>query len=195
MQRPRCSATSLPQGTGENLCVQTSEALTLRAATNGDLEAIAAIYNQGIADRVATLETQPKSRGEIEQWWSEHNDPYAVLIALQRDHIVGWAALNRFSARCAHAEIADVSVYVERDYRGRGVGFTLLSELARAARRKGFRKLVLHALDSNERGKRLYSRAGFREVGVFREHGRIDGRYVDVVAMERILAGPEEAGF
>jgi phosphinothricin acetyltransferase len=167
------------------------DSLTIRRASDGDLEAIAAIYNQGIEDRVATLDTQPKSQDEIHQWWAEHRDPYAVLVAVEGGNVIGWTALNRFSARCAHAEIADVSVYVEREFRGRGVGFALMSEIAREAERRAFRKLVLHALDINERGKRLYYRAGFREVGVFREHGRIDARYVDVVAMERMLAGPQ----
>jgi len=187
MQRPRRSATSLPQGAAENLRVPALNALTIRHASDGELAAIAAIYNEGIEDRVATLDTQPKSRDEIEDWWRQHGDRYAVLVAAADGNAVGWASLNRFSARCAHAEIADVSVYVKREFRGRGVGFALLSELAREAQGTGFRKLVLHALNSNAHGKRLYFKAGFREVGVFREHGEIDGRYVDVVAMERIL--------
>jgi phosphinothricin acetyltransferase len=169
--------------------VQVPTRLNVRSAIEPDLDAIAAIYNQGIEDRIATLETEPKSRDEMEAWWSEHGDAYAVLVAAERESVIGWAALNRFSARCAHAEIADVSVYVERRFRGGGVGFALLSELMRLAQEKGFRKLVLHALNGNARGKRLYLRAGFREVGVFREHGRIDDRYVDVVAMERLLTG------
>lgn len=193
MQRPRCSATSLPRGATENLRVQSFGSRTIRQAADGDLKAIAAIYNEGIEDRVATLDTQPKSPEEIADWWRRHGDRYAVLVATESGNVLGWASLNRFSARCAHAEIADVSVYVTREFRGRGVGFALLSGLAHQAAANGFRKLVLHALDHNEHGKRLYFKAGFREVGVFREHGRIDGRYVDVVAMERILrvARPE----
>ena len=187
MQRPRRSATSLQRGAAENLRVCSSAALAIRLASSDDLEAIAAIYNQGIEDRVATLETETKSRDEIDDWWQRHGGRHIVLVAVAGRYVVGWASLNRFSSRCAHAEIADVSVYVERKFRGKGVGFALLSELAREAQRNGFRKLVLHALDGNEHGKRLYRKTGFREVGVFCEHGRIDGRYVDVVAMERLL--------
>ena len=189
MQRPRCSATSLPRAALENLRVHTSSAPTIREASTGDLSAIAAIYNEGIEDRVATLDTEPKSREEIERWWSEHGDRYAVFLAVCDGTVVGWASLNRFSARCAHAEIADISVYVERGFRGKGVGFALLQRLLAEAKGSGFRKVVLHALNGNEHGKRLYRKAGFREVGVFREHGKIDDRYVDVVAMERIIAG------
>jgi phosphinothricin acetyltransferase len=173
--------------------VRSFGSLTIRQAADGDLEAIAAIYNEGIEDRVATLDTRAKSRDEIADWWRQHGDRYAVLVVTENGNMLGWASLNRFSARRAHAEIADVSVYVKREFRSRGAGFALLSALTYEAAANGFRKLVLHALDDNEHGKRLYFKAGFREVGVFREHGQIDGRYVDVVAMERILrVGPPE---
>ena len=183
----------LPRSAAENLRMRALESLAIRPGSEADLDAIAAIYNQGIADRVATLETEPKSRADINEWWREHNARHVVLVAIEDGKIVGWASLNRFSARCAHAEIADVSVYVEREFRGKGVGFALLRELARGAEHNGFRKLVLHALEGNKHGKRLYRKAGFREVGVFREHGRIDGRYVDVVAMERLLTAAGSA--
>ena len=120
-------------------------------------------------------------------WWAEHDDGYAVLVATERERVVGWAALNRFSHRCAHSSVADLSVYVARESRGKGVGSTLLERLADEAKRGGFHKIVLHALNDNEHGKRLYRKASFAEVGVFREHGRLDGRLVDVVAMERLL--------
>jgi len=160
--------------------------MTVRPATAADLDAILRIYNEGIEDRVATLETELKTRGDITEWWSQHDDRYAVLVATDGGELVGWASLNRFSHRCAHEEIADLSVYVARSYRGRGAGFALLEELARRAR-GAFHKIVLHALDGNVAGKRLYGKAGFTVVGVFREHGKLDGRYVDVVAMEKLL--------
>lgn len=158
----------------------------VRDASARDLDAILRIYNQGIEDRVATLETETKSRDEIEAWWSEHDDRYRVLVATDGDDVVGWASLNRFSHRCAHSAIADLSVYVARSHRGRGIGGALLGELHSVAR-STFHKIVLHALNENEFGKRLYRKCGYAEVGVFKEHGRLDGRLVDVVAMEKLL--------
>ena len=159
----------------------------LRRATTRDLDAILRIYNEGIEDRLATLEIDSKTRDEIEQWWTQHDERYAVVVAEIGDAVVGWASLNRFSHRCAHAAIADLSVYVARSQRGRGFGTSLLEALEVAAGKGNFHKIVLHALDDNEAGKRLYRRSGFAEVGVFREHGMLDGRYVDVVAMEKLL--------
>ncbi len=158
----------------------------LKQASSEHLDAIRRIYNEGIEDRTATLETAPKSPEDIADWWRRHDERYAVILAAQAKEIVGWASLNRFSHRCAHSEIADLSVYVARSHRSRGFGSMLLAQLGNAATRN-FHKIVLHALNHNERGKRLYLGAGFREVGVFKEHGKLDGRYVDVVAMEKLL--------
>lgn len=160
----------------------------IRAATVDDLESIRRIYNEGIEDRVATLDSDPKSSDEIAQWWSAHGGRFNVLAATVEERVIGWASLNPFSHRCAHADIADLSVYVDREHRGKSVGYALLVRLTGDAAALGFHKIVLHALDSNEHGKRLYRKAGFVEVGVFKEHGRLDGRYVDVIAMERLLA-------
>jgi len=163
--------------------------LVIRRAHTEDAEPIRRIYNEGIEDRIATLDTDPKSREDIAQWWAQHNERFAILVALEGDPIVGWASLNRFSHRCAHAAIADLSVYVARQYRGCGVGSALLARLEHEAVAGGFHKIVLHALNTNEHGKRLYRKAGFEQVGVFRAHGILDGRFVDVVAMEKLLNG------
>jgi L-amino acid N-acyltransferase YncA len=160
--------------------------ILVRVANQSDLEAIRTIYNQGIEDRSATLETSTIERDDIATWWAEHDDRYAVMVAETAGEICGWGALNKFSHRCAHRSIADLSIYVERAHRGMGVGRTLLEHVVRRARGT-FRKIVLHALNDNAAGKRLYSACGFREIGVFREHGEIDGRPVDVVAMEKLL--------
>lgn len=161
--------------------------LSTRAASAADLEAVRHIYNQGIEDRIATLDTGAKSLEDMAAWWSQHDERYVVLVATEGQDVVGWASLNRFSHRCAHNAIADLSVYVARPKRGKGVGNVLLRDLERRAS-TSFHKIVVHALDDNAAGKRLYAAAGFREVGVFREHGQLDGRLVDVVAMEKLLA-------
>jgi L-amino acid N-acyltransferase YncA len=161
--------------------------LAIRRASIGDLDAIRRIYNEGIEDRVATLDTDPKSHEAMMPWWSQHDERYVILVATERGEMVAWASLNRFSHRCAHSEIADLSVYVARIHRNKGIGYSLLTRLTHEARQAAFHKIVLHALDENEHGKRLYRKAGFIEVGVFSEHGVRDGRYVDVIAMEHLL--------
>src|SRR5579875_2912092 len=167
-----------------------ARALHVRRARNDDLDAIRHIYNQGIEDRIATLDEEPKSPDDIAAWWAQHEGRYAVLVAEDANRaVVGWAALNPYSHRCAYRGVADLSIYVAREARGRGVGSALLAALERTASEHEFHKIVLFALASNVGGQRLYRRFGYREVGVFREQGRLDGRFVDVLAMEKIV-GP-----
>jgi phosphinothricin acetyltransferase len=164
-----------------------SEDFTIRRASIDDLEAIRSIYNEGIEDRLATLETEPKSSQEMVRWWTERDRRYVVLVASTSSGLLGWASLNRFSPRRGHWSVAGLSIYVGRAHRGKGIGFALLDRLLEEAAKAQFHKIVLHALDHNEHGKQLYRKAGFVEVGIFKEHGIINDRYVDVVAMERML--------
>lgn len=157
-----------------------------RAATN-DLDAIRRIYNEGIEDRIATLDADPKDAAEIEEWWARHAGRYAVLVALRDGEIAGWASLNPYSHRCAYDGVADLSIYVARSARGTGLGKALLRELHDVAKANDFYKIVLFTFPSNEAGQRLYRGLGYREVGVFKEQGRLDGRPVDVMAMEKLL--------
>ena len=160
----------------------------IRRSRTADVGAIRTIYNQGIEDRLATLEEAPKSEKDIGDWYiDEHGGRYPVIVAERDGRIVGWASLNRYSHRCADRRVAEISVYVERESRGTGVGTALLRELEMCAKRNAFHKLALFSLPFNAAGQRLYRKMRYRDVGVFKEHGRLDGRFVDVVAMEKIL--------
>jgi phosphinothricin acetyltransferase len=163
-------------------------ALHVRDAAAADLEAIRRIYNEGIEDRIATLDADPKDADDIAAWWAQHGERYRVLVAeAAGGTVLGWASLNPYSHRCAYNGVADLSVYVARAARGRGVGSALLPALERVAANHGFHKIVLFMLAFNADAERLYRRFGYRDVGVFREQGRLDGRFVDVSAMEKIV--------
>jgi L-amino acid N-acyltransferase YncA len=168
----------------------TGAPLRLRAATPADAAVICEIYNQGIRDRVATLETEERTPEERAQWLTARGPRHPVIVADRDGTVVGWASLNVFNARRAYEHVADLSIYVEREWRGRGVGRQLLEALVARARELGFHKLVLAAFPWNAAGMRAYARAGFREVGIYREQGRLDGRWVDTIVMERIIEGP-----
>lgn len=158
---------------------------------DGDAAAIARIYNQGIEDRVATLETEPRTPEERGRWLADRAPRHSVIVALDgledEGEVVGWASLNPFNPRPAYDHVADFSVYVARAWRGQGVGVALLKALEGRARVLGYHKLALAAFPWNAGGMALYQRRGFRHVGVYHEPGRLDGRWVDVVLMEKIL--------
>lgn len=163
--------------------------LNLRDAAAGDAARIAAIYNQGIDDRVATLETALRSAEERAAWLSARGPRHPVLVAADESGtVLGWASLNPFSPRAAHDLVADLSIYVAREARGRGVGRALLAALEDRASSLGYHKLVLGVFPGNAAAIGLYGRSGYTTVGTYREQGLLDGRWMDVTLMEKILA-------
>ncbi len=112
---------------------------------------------------------------------------HPVIVADEAGSVVGWASLNPFNPRRAYDHAADLSVYVERGWRGKGVGRLLLDRLVALAQELGYHKTVLAAFPSNTAGMALYERVGFDTVGIYREQGQLDGKWVDVIIMEKLL--------
>jgi phosphinothricin acetyltransferase len=163
------------------------ESVSVRLAAIGDAAAICRIYNQGIEDRLATLETELRTPAEREAWLRARGPRHPVLVVEAGAQVVAWGSLNSFNPRPAYEHVADFSVYVEREWRGKGVGRRLLGRLVEVARELGYHKTVLAAFPFNAPGISLYRRLGFREVGIYREQGLLDGKWVDVIVMERLL--------
>jgi L-amino acid N-acyltransferase YncA len=162
----------------------------LRLATGTDAEAICRIYNQGIEDRLATLETELRTAEERQQWLQGRSPRHPVIVAENvQGEAVGWGSLNVFNPREAYRYVADFSVYVERAWRGKGVGRALLTRLIELGHQLGFHKLVLSAFPTNTGGMALYEKLGFRSVGIYREQGLLDGQWVDTIVMEKLLTG------
>lgn len=163
------------------------ESIRIRKATRADLASILTVYNQGIEDRIATLEQDTKDMTYMENWFSQHKGRYAVLVAEEGESILGWASLNPYSHRCAYEGVADLSVYIDRGQRGKGIGSLLLQDLERLAKDNAFYKIVLFTFAFNGLGQGLYRKLGYREVGVFQDQGVLDGKFVDVMIMEKML--------
>ena len=152
----------------------------IRPAASADAPAIAAIYNQGIAERQATFETERRRPGDLQS---------DLLLVAERDgRVVGWAAVAAYSDRCVYAGVGEYTIYVDRGARGTGLGRELLEALAGAARDAGYYKLVGKLFTTNAASIALARRCGFREVGVHERHGRLDGEWRDVLVVERSLS-------
>ena len=150
--------------------------VTIRAAAAGDADAICAIHNQGIEDRVATLDTTIRTVDGVQRWLAERGDRHPVIVAATDEGVVGWGSLNQFNPRQAYDFVADFSVYVERRWRGHGIGRQLLDRLIELARTAGYHKMVLTALASNDAGLGLYESAGFSRVFVVAENAARRGQ-------------------
>ncbi|NDI33289.1 arsinothricin resistance N-acetyltransferase ArsN1 family A [Chengkuizengella sediminis] len=161
--------------------------MEIRLAEFKDLMPILNIYNQGIADRIATLETEAKNMEYINNWFKNREERYVVIVAEENEQIVGWASINPYNNRCAYDGVGEIAIYIERDNRGKGIGKVLLRELELKATQFDFHKLLLFTFPFNKLGQALYLKMGYREVGVFKNQGILDGKFVDVMAMEKII--------
>lgn len=156
-----------------------------RPATLADAPAMALIYNQGIEDRIATFETNPRGVEAVEAWLASGLP--VVVVTNAGGAVVGYAATFAYSDRCCYAGIAEFSVYVERGHRGAGVGKHAMTALIEAARAQGLHKLLSRVFVENHASLGLLRSQGFREVGVHQRHGQLDGVWRDVVAVERLI--------
>jgi phosphinothricin acetyltransferase len=160
--------------------------IAIREADQQDAAAVAGIYNQGIEDRGATFETEPRSAGEMAAKLAER-ERYPLLVITEDDVVLGWAGLSAYRSRACYAGIVEFSIYLDRRARGRGLGRQLLTSLIDVARERGYWKLVSRIFPSNAGSRMLCRACGFREVGVYEKHGRLDGQWRDVVIVERLI--------
>jgi L-amino acid N-acyltransferase YncA len=165
-------------------------ATSLRPAVPADAPALAAIYNEGIAEREATFETRERSVDEAAAWIAEG---LPFVVAEDDDGgIAGFARVSAYSDRCVYTGVGEHGVYVASAARGRGLGRALLAALCDAAERAGYYKLTSRVFASNAASRALHVAAGFEEVGIQRRHGRLDGEWRDCVLVERLLGEAAE---
>lgn len=142
---------------------------------------VARIYEEGIATRNATFEQQVPDRDS----WDKSHRKDCRLIALVDDKVVGWAALSDVSGRCVYSGVAEVSVYVDSGYRGKGIGDRLLNALIKESELCGIWTLQAGIFPENISSIRLHHKHGFRTVGIRERLGKMDNRWRDVALLER----------
>ena len=165
--------------------------ILVRPARHEDAAAIAEIYNQGIRGRGATFETEERSVEERERWLADHGPEHPCLVATvddgQGERVVGWAATSSYRSRECYRGIAEFSVYVHEDWRGRKVGKALLEALIPAAEQARLWKLLSRIFPENAASRATCASVGFREVGYYEKHAQLDGVWKDTVIVERLL--------
>ena len=158
----------------------------------GDADAIAAIYNAGIAERTATFETRPRSADDVRGWFDGRHP--IVVVEDPSGQVLSFATTSDYRpSRECYAGIAEFSVYTAPDARGRGAAKLAMATLIAAADERGFWKLVSRVFVENEASRHLLAGLGFREVGIYRRHARLDGEWRDVVIVERLLGAARDA--
>lgn len=164
-----------------------SGSFSCRLATRDDAEAIARIHNQGIADRIATFATQPRSAAQVIQQLEQKGDRFPTVVVERENTVIAWASVGPYRTTPYYAGIGEHSVYVERAAREQGAGLVALDALCAACADRGYWKLVSRIFPENEASLRLHDRAGFRVVGVYQRHAQLDGEWRDCVIVEKLI--------
>ena len=165
--------------------------MEVRAAAQGDLVAIQAIYAHHVLRGLATFEEMPP---DVEEMRRRHADVTArglpYLVAVQRSEVLGYGYCAPYRARSAYRYALEDSIYIKDGHLGKGIGTQLLTELLRICEGLGYRQVIAVIGDSANAGSvGLHARLGFLRVGTLRSTGYKFGRWVDSVLMQRPL-GP-----
>ena len=160
--------------------------LISRVASRADAADLARIYNEGIEDRLGTFETRPRTPDDVTRWFDGRHP--AVVVQNTAGETLAFASTSSYRSRECYTGIAEFSVYVARAHRGQGVGRVAMDALLVEATRAGFWKLLSRIFVENTASRRLMASMGFREVGTYQKHARLDGVWRDVVIVERLIA-------
>jgi len=164
--------------------------LVIRRAGSGDAARIAEIYNHYVLHSTATFDTEPKTPEDRMGWLEEHDDAHPVLVGSIDGEVVAWGSLSRWSQKPAYRHTVEVSVYVDREATGQGIGPAMTEALVGEARAAGHHAVMGQIVSENAASLATSERLGFERVGILREVGRKFDRWLDVVVVERPLVGP-----
>lgn len=157
----------------------------IRKMTSEDWEEVRRIFVQGIETNSATFETEPPDW----QAWDRAHIPEGRRVAEGPVGLAGWVALSAVSDRCCYQGVVEVSIYLEEDSRGKGLGRVLLEEVIQEAEDQGIWTLQAGIFPENEASLALHYRCGFRLVGRRERLGRLEGEWKDVLLLERRREG------
>lgn len=155
--------------------------MKIRSLLFTDWNEVAAIYREGILTGIATFE---KNVPDWNVWDKSHMNSCRIVSEID-NKITGWGALTPVSSRCVYAGVAEVSVYIAKDYRGKGIGKKLLEELIKLSEAEGIWTLQSGIFPENKASIELHKKVGFRMIGYKEKIGKIDGVWKDNCLMER----------
>ncbi len=157
----------------------------VRPGTAEDAPGVCIVFNQGIEDRIATFETNPRSPEDIAHWFGKPE--FTIVVAEEARQIVGFACTHAYSTRECYAGIREFSIYVHRAAKRRGIARKLMVSLIDAAEKAGCWKITSRIFPENTASLELCRSLGFRVVGTHLRHAKLDGEWRDVVTVERLL--------
>jgi len=161
---------------------------TIRPATEADLPAILAIYNDAVVNTAAIWNDDIVDLDNRVAWFrTRTGQGFPVLVAVEGDRVLGYASYGDFRAFQGYRFTVENSIYVAGDARGKGAGSALLAALVDAARAQGKHMMVAGIEAGNDVSLRLHAKQGFVETARMPELGFKFGRYLDLVFLQKTL--------
>ncbi len=156
--------------------------MLIRKARQQDLPKLLEIYNEEVTGGVATFDLVPLTLAERQAWFDAHqSDSHPLLVTEVEGEPAGYASLSQFLPKPAYGTSVELSVYVDKACRGRGVGLALTEAvLALARSNPGTHRVYSLVTAGNTASRRMHEKLGFRLAGVITEAGMKFGRYLDV---------------
>ena len=165
--------------------------MIIRPATEADIPAITAIFNEAVVNSNAIWTEKQDSEAERLAWMKARQAlGYPVLVAAEGEMVLGYGTFGDFRAFPGYRYSVEHSVYIHADHRGRGIGRVIVDELVAAAKALGKHVMIAGIDGGNPASLRLHAQAGFVEVARMPEVGRKFGRWLDLVFMQRVLDTP-----
>lgn len=163
--------------------------LTIRIAREADVPAIRDIYNEAILTSISTFDTEEKTLEDRMEWFGEHAGIYPLYVAEIDGKVVGYASLSPFiKERKAYIQTVEPSLYVDKEYRNKGVGKALYKELIEFAKNADtIHTVVARVTAGNIASGRLHEEYGFEKAGTIKEAGMKFDRYLDVDLYQLIV--------
>jgi len=169
--------------------------MTIRDAIEADLPAIVRIYNATVPTRMVTAELEPTTVEARLPWFREHSpEQYPFWVAESGDRVIGWLDFKKFLPRCAYRGTAEISVYVDEEFRRRGVGQRLLEHAIARAPSLGITALIGLIFGHNEPSLKLFERFGFERWAFLPGVAQLDGMERDLIVMGRHCPARSTAG-
>ena len=155
--------------------------MNIQRLENEHYPSVKKIYEQGIVTGNATFQTAAPEWTE----WDQSHLVHSRIVAIEDDQVVGWAALTPVSGRCVYAGVAEISVYIDERYRGRGIGKMLLQHLISESESHNIWTLQAGVFPENISSLKIHESLGFRKVGYRERIGQLKGVWRDTVLLEK----------
>lgn len=161
--------------------------MKIRIAEKKDQKEILAIYNEAVLNTTATFDIEERTEIEQIDYFNLHKGRHNFIVYEDEKKIMGWAAISKWSSRDAYKDTGEISIYVKKEYRGKGIGKKLFLNIIKRGKENTFHTLISLICSENELSIEMHKKEKFQIIGEMKEVGKKFDRFLDVIIMQKIL--------